>query len=371
MLKRSLIVSAWILVCASSGCGGPWETQEQQIPTTEAPSDVATPEPALTEIAVERDLLAPWDEVTLAEARLPAELHAAFLQPARLRIEVVADGSVAPAHIYVLPQIEDEAVYDRVVQLLGHEKNFWYGDEGKYSYSSRPTDEAGVLEVRVPSGLQLKVQASAQDRVAGNLTLNVSQVSAGSTQSVQLELPTRPNLDYWGRLLANGMPVADAQLTGRAWLAVAQVSANTDADGYFHVRVRDWVRPQLFVDCEEGARTLVHVLEGYETRESACVLQLPISANLELLDTATDAASAVPMLNGKVQELPYPIQYHLGWATEDWQIEGESIAGGWRWRGLPAGVELTLGPAKDGDYFELEPGENRYRRRAQGWVREP
>ncbi len=296
-----------------------------------------------------------------SEAPLPESAsERGFDAPAELRIRAVdrEDGSALAAHVYVLPDVEDPELYDRTLQRLGHEKHYWYGEGGDFSYSSRPTDDQGLLVTAVPSGVGLEVEASGRTEAHGSGRIAVAPLAPGEVRAVHVPVPSGPNRSFFGRVTADGAPVAGAEVELLEWGLPTGAVERSGADGCFRAEVRDWRRPQALVRAPDRGPVLVNLVEEHATRPTACPLALPPAAEL-VLELAPEGEL---VLAAELPEEPYAIHYHIGFLGGGWRREATSRGGELTLEDLPVGVpiELTLDGRRMGE-LTLAAGSQRRR----------
>lgn len=254
-----------------------------------------------------------------------------------------------------------------------HSVEYIEGTQGSFTKAPK-SDADGVAVFDLEPAIAGRLSVDATDVHGGVTELKVEALKPGERREVVVEVPTEPDLRFFGRIVdaATRAPIADCNVTASSSRESHLNAAVSDADGSFDVLAPSWQQPYLRLEAPGYGWRTVQLSVGHATREEALEIPLERSA----------------MLRGRVVDLrghhSAPISIHL--SAKSWEVEARSartlysgfsrpdpkwqvdVAADGRFEDveLPSGVELRAEVREGGavvlvlqDRLRLEPGEKR------------
>jgi hypothetical protein len=250
------------------------------------------------------------------------------------------------------------------------------------------TAAAGEVELRVPSGEDLRVTASGEEGDIGESTLDVPRLSKDERRVVTIRLHVGKDTAFFGRVISETSHerVAHARvvaLSGGSEEYIVDPSpaadhqtllgeTTSDTDGRFELRLGSWKRPALRLDAAGFGLRLVIVTGEHSSRQTEFIVPLRRSASFgtHLVDS-----NGAPMAGLTVSASMDGIALQVG---DDDAYSRDIVPNRVKWtattdaggdcmlRDLPSGVPFRVEvirsykpPQKEGELAALDPGEVR------------
>ncbi len=257
-----------------------------------------------------------------------------------------------------------------------------HGDLGHAPIS----DEHGRVEIEVPPGEMLEVEASSRIESCGSSTTEVHALGAHERREIELRVPCGDDLRFFGRLLdrETKLPVSGASVrmmrsngftTDDLEHVVLKVRAalevRSDAGGRFDLALPSWASPYLRIEADGYGPIHALLQVGHEDEHHAQDLLLSRAGSLRA--SVLDAAGK-PLANTSVHlrargnelqtggEIDEPGTW-INYPDEQWHATLDA-RGSCVIDGLPAHVPLALEIhqekkllRREADPLEFEPGQ--------------
>lgn len=239
--------------------------------------------------------------------------------------------------------------------------------------TSPVTASDGRVDFQLPSGIDFRLSASGEGN-AGRASQEIPALTPGERREMTIELPTRPAVVYFGRVLAaeDRTPIADASVRlVRDQEQALSSERSSDPDGLFQFSLAPWRNGEIQVEADGFASVVVQTATGHDTPENAKVVLLDRAASLRvrLCDATGNAVTDATVRL-------WTEYWNVG-VSDHGEVFLPSIAE-WEWhgnadprglcvlRGLPPDVPLHIevlraarSTTKDLPTLSLNPGEVR------------
>jgi carboxypeptidase family protein len=209
----------------------------------------------------------------------------------------------------------------------------------------------GRAEFELPSGVELRLMASGEEENVGRATLEIPALTPGERREITVELPTRDDVLYFGRVLAreDRSPVSGAGIRlvrGQVWFTqtggedgvehheeILLQEQTTGPDGFFELSLASWKNPDIRIQAPGFAPVFLEIGREHDTPEKASVVLLARAATLRarlLESTGTAVADGVVRL--------WTESYHLGLSDHGGVYLPSSPDPHWEGRTDPSGL---------------------------------
>ncbi len=327
------------------------------------PTAIAAPE-----AKAERASVASSEDVKPVESA-PDELA----QTATLEVLVVAKETGAP-----LEKVR--------VSLVPKDGGAWLGEDVDRANGSVHdvliTGGDGLATFEVPTETSFTLNTLSKLGGPSTAQLEVAALAKDEHRSLRVELLTRDDLHFFGRVVATdgGSPIAGASIVQQVDLRSVGVERDspdpnakpivTGADGIFELSAASWRPRTVRIEAHGYGRALVQTNPSHPTVERAQVVKLANSAELDVLVRDSSGATTADLELEASTEGYELAQRDLefdfyGFGKHVWNAKTDA-SGRATILELPANVPLAIGVAREkkklrdlGETITLKPGEQR------------
>ncbi|MCE9593218.1 MAG: carboxypeptidase regulatory-like domain-containing protein [Planctomycetes bacterium] len=296
MRSRFLVIALVLIVAAAIG----WWWKSARVGADVAAPSIAPMSTSNTPESPRLDAFNP-PEAPVVETRTEAAPQIATTptvatpstlgpKEAWIEVEVVAkeDGHALPrVRIYAEPIHRAQLTQKPVDASEGSEKE------------APRTGDDGRARLRVRSGIDFDIAATWEQPPMGYGTGFVAALEPGATHSLRIEIPTLPDLPFFGRVVsrADGSPIAGATIAREErWVsydstddavvvAPLEFSAGvrSASDGSFRLDGDTWRESALRIDAQGFGREIEPLGPGHETADRAQVIELAPAGVLRIV----------------------------------------------------------------------------------------
>jgi hypothetical protein len=251
--------------------------------------------------------------------------------------------------------------------------------------SPRPDEHGIVVFTDVLTGEELNLDVEGDAAVASSDRRDVSRLVAGERREMRVELATKDDVAFFGRVVTSRdhRPIEHARVravsAGTTWRtdgAHSEVANSpevlTDRDGYFELSLAKWKSPRVRIEAEGYGLEIVTPTTHHEARDRARVIELEPSSVLGVRVVSADGVPLAAMhvtLATESANLDNALELDAvdwgGGAMPDERWEADtSVDGTCVLADLPARIPLRVEISKDGkivrrdsNWIVLSPGE--------------